>query len=123
MGYVLGKAEGEGPLWHGHVSAVTVNPEYRRLGMAKTLMDLFEEICVTTHDAYFVDLFVRESNALAISMYEKFGYSVYRTVLDYYSGEMSENAFDMRKPMPRDKEKESIQPLKDPFIHPEDLEW
>jgi N-terminal acetyltransferase B complex catalytic subunit len=26
MGYVIGKAEGEGKLWHGHVSAVTVAP-------------------------------------------------------------------------------------------------
>jgi N-terminal acetyltransferase B complex catalytic subunit len=24
MGYVMGKAEGEGALWHGHVTAVTV---------------------------------------------------------------------------------------------------
>jgi hypothetical protein len=35
MGYMLGKAEGEGKLWHGHVSAVTVAPQYRRLGLAK----------------------------------------------------------------------------------------
>ena len=123
MGYVLGKAEGEGPLWHGHVSAVTVSPEYRRLGMAKTLMDLFEDICEKTHNAYFVDLFVRESNALAIGMYEKFGYTVYRTVLEYYSGEFPENALDMRKCLPRDKDKLSIVPLENPLIRPEDLEW
>jgi hypothetical protein len=35
---------------------------------------------------YFVDLFVRVSNSLAISMYEHFGYSVYQRVLKYYSG-------------------------------------
>jgi N-terminal acetyltransferase B complex catalytic subunit len=29
MGYVLGKAEGDLKLWHGHVSAVTVVPDYR----------------------------------------------------------------------------------------------
>lgn len=29
MGYILGKAEGEGEKWHGHVTAVTVAPEYR----------------------------------------------------------------------------------------------
>lgn len=29
MGYILGKAEGEGTKWHGHVTAVTVAPEYR----------------------------------------------------------------------------------------------
>lgn len=38
MGYILGKAEGESKLWHGHVTAVTVSPEYRRLGVAKYLM-------------------------------------------------------------------------------------
>lgn len=76
MGYVLGKAEGEGKLWHGHVSAVTVAPSYRRLGLAKTLMDDFEDLCVNTYDAYFVDLFVRETNRLAQEMYEKFGYSI-----------------------------------------------
>ena len=45
------------------------------------------------YDAYFVDLFVRKSNAVAIGMYEKFGYSIYRRVLDYYSGVDSEDAY------------------------------
>jgi N-terminal acetyltransferase B complex catalytic subunit len=40
-------------------------------------------------------------------------------VLGYYSGE--EDAWDMRKALPRDKDKKSMIPLKDP-IHPEDLE-
>ena len=53
----------------------------------------------------FVDLFVRKSNALAIDMYTKMGYSVYRRVIGYYSGE--EDAFDMRKPLSRDVEKRS----------------
>ena len=38
------------------------------------------------YDAYFVDLFVRISNNVAIDMYKKFGYSIYRQVLGYYSG-------------------------------------
>ena len=29
MGYIFGKAEGEGSHWHGHVTAVTVAPESR----------------------------------------------------------------------------------------------
>jgi N-terminal acetyltransferase B complex catalytic subunit len=29
MGYILGKAEGEGTSWHGHVTAVTVAPDFR----------------------------------------------------------------------------------------------
>ena len=32
MGYIMGKCEGVGENWHGHVTAVTVGPEYRRLG-------------------------------------------------------------------------------------------
>lgn len=122
MGYLLGKTEGEGQLWHGHVSAVTVSPQYRRLGLAKTLMESFEQNVCEAKSTYFVDLFVRKSNALAIKMYEHFGYSVYRRVLGYYSGELPEDALDMRKALSRDVKKQSIIPLKHP-VRPEDLEW
>lgn len=146
MGYVLGKAEGEGKLWHGHVSALTVAPEYRRLGLAATLMRAFEEdVCgggtpaMTTtansngsihqtggggsgYNAYFVDLFVRASNHLAIKMYRQFGYSTYRRVLGYYSGDEPEDALDMRKALSRDVFKQSVVPLEHP-VRPEDLEW
>ena len=122
MGYVLGKAEGDGKLWHGHVSAVTVSPSYRRLGLAKTLMDDFEYTCVNTYSAYFVDLFVRHSNLLAQKMYNNFGYISYRRVIGYYAGENTEDALDMRKALPRDKHKQSIIPLDHP-IYPDELEW
>ena len=122
MGYTLGKAEGENELWHGHVSAVTVAPRYRRLGLARTLMDNLEDMCINQYDAYFVDLFVRASNSLAIEMYENFGYSVYRRVLGYYSGDLPEDAFDMRKALPRDVKKKSAIPLDHPIL-PVDLEW
>ena len=46
---MLGKAEGEGKLWHGHVTAVTVAPESRRLGLATKLMNILEE---TTEKVY-----------------------------------------------------------------------
>lgn len=70
--------------------------------------------------AYFVDLFVRCSNELAIGLYNRLGYSVYRRVLGYYSGE--EDAFDMRKALPRDVHRKSVVPLPHP-VTPEDLEW
>ncbi len=44
MGYVLGKAEGEGTNWHGHVSALTVAPMFRRLGLADRMMALLEAV-------------------------------------------------------------------------------
>ncbi len=42
--YMIGKAEGRGKEWHGHVSALTVAPEYRRLGLGKTLMAELERV-------------------------------------------------------------------------------
>lgn len=70
---------------------------------------------------YFVDLFVRKSNQSAIQMYRKMGYSVYRTVLDYYS-EPDEDAYDMRKALKRDQRKESIIPLARP-VHASELDY
>ena len=122
MGYMLGKSEGLQALWHGHVSAVTVAPTYRRIGLAKTLMDDLEQLSKDVYNAFFVDLFVRASNTLAINMYEKFGYAVYRRVLGYYSGEDPEDAFDMRKALTRDTNKKSMIPLKRP-VDVEELEW
>ncbi len=122
MGYMLGKSEGISNLWHGHVSAVTVAPTYRRIGLAKTLMDDLEYLSKDVYNAYFVDLFVRASNTLAINMYEKFGYVKYRRVLEYYSGDDAEDAFDMRKALSRDVSKESVVPLNRP-VTIEELEW
>ena len=68
---VFGKVEGSGELWHGHVTAVTVAPPYRRLRLAEQLMGLLEAVTDRQHRAYFVDLFVRVSNAVAIAMYTK----------------------------------------------------
>ncbi|KAG0712296.1 N-alpha-acetyltransferase 20 [Chionoecetes opilio] len=92
MGYIMGKAEGHGENWHGHVTALTVAPEYRRLGLAKQLMAILEDISEKKR-CYFVDLFVRVSNVVAITMYKKLGYIVYRTVLQYYSGDPDEDAY------------------------------
>lgn len=41
---VMGKAEGHGNNWHGHVTALTVSPDYRRLGLAATLMSFLEDV-------------------------------------------------------------------------------
>ena len=91
QGYLLGKVEGDKndevkKSWHGHVSAVTVAPQFRRQGLARSLMEYLEEVTVKRHNGFFVDLFVRPSNEVAINMYKNLGYIVYRTVLAYYSG-------------------------------------
>ena len=61
-----------------------------------------------------MDLFVRVSNKIAISFYNKLGYTVYRTVLQYYSGEQD----DMRKALTMDVNKKSVVPLDSP-VHME----
>lgn len=43
---VMGKAEGKDKEWHGHVTALTVGPQYRRVGLADQLMKLLEDITV-----------------------------------------------------------------------------
>ena len=55
--------------WHGHVTAVTCAPAHRRLGLAGRLMDALEKIS-EQKKCWFVDLFVRVSNAVAITMYK-----------------------------------------------------
>jgi N-terminal acetyltransferase B complex catalytic subunit len=66
------------------------------------------------HNTNFVDLFVKVTNSLAIQLYEKLGYNVFRRVVGYYGTEDDEyptntsklndlkDAFDMRKGMKRD---------------------
>eukprot|EP00039_Didymoeca_costata_P014427 m.233306 g.233306 ORF g.233306 m.233306 type:complete len:182 (-) comp16023_c0_seq2:36-581(-) len=125
MGYIMGKAEGPGVKWHGHVTALTVAPQYRRLGLANKLMDLLEDTTDKVYRGFFVDLFVRKSNDVALTLYKKLGYVVYRTVLKYYSGsdddDDGEDAYDMRKAMSRDPDKQSEVPLgRD--IYPRELE-
>lgn len=126
MGYIMGKAEvmgkgdTSGESWHGHVTALTVSPEYRRLGLAAKLMNNLEEISEKKR-CYFVDLFVRVSNKVAVDMYNRLGYSVYRRVIEYYSGDVDEDAFDMRKALSHDVEKKSIIPLPHP-VRPEELD-
>jgi len=83
----MGKAEGTGENWHGHVTAITVGPEFRRIGLATSMMSWLERVSEHVYNGYFVDLFVRQSNAVAVGMYKQLGYSVYRQVIGYYSGE------------------------------------
>ena len=68
-------------------------------------MQYLHEVSIKRHDAYFVDLFVRPSNKIAVNFYKGLGYDVYRTVTGYYSGDSTtptEDAYDMRMSLPKD---------------------
>jgi N-terminal acetyltransferase B complex catalytic subunit len=85
--------------WHAHITALTVAPHARRMGLA-TRLTAELETAGEAADAWFVDLFVRTENRSAIRLYEKLGYSVFRKVVGYYADEA--DAFDMRKSLKRD---------------------
>lgn len=122
MGYMIAKSEGYGENWHGHVTALSVAPEYRRMGLASRLMLEFEDTS-DRKKCYFADLFVRASNELGHSVYTKLGYIIYRRVLNYYAGkDDGEDAFDMRKALSADKDRRSVKPMTRP-VHVDELEF
>ncbi|MCQ2818776.1 MAG: GNAT family N-acetyltransferase [archaeon] len=129
-GYVLGKVEGAKndetkKNWHGHVSAVTVAPYFRRQGLARYFMKFLEDVSEKLHNCFYVDLFVRSSNKIATGMYQHFGYNIYQTIENYYSSDgiqPSENAYDMRKSLARDKEHILDRPT-GKTIKPEEIEF
>ncbi|KAJ6444198.1 DUF1793-domain-containing protein [Purpureocillium lavendulum] len=136
VGYIMGKVESSPDAykysehylpWHAHITALTVAPEARRLGVGRILTEQLEA-AADANDAWFVDLFVRKSNHRAIAFYESLGYSVYRVVKDYYGDHAtdpdkdSEDAFDMRKSMRRDQHRRHIRDDgKNHVVDPEDV--
>lgn len=49
----MGKSEGRNDQWHGHVTALSIAPEFRRIGLAGRLMEGLEQIS----EEYVVDNF------------------------------------------------------------------
>jgi N-terminal acetyltransferase B complex catalytic subunit len=151
--------------WHGHITVLTIAPAWRRLGHARRLTENLERVS-DINDAWFVDLYVRAGNKVAVGMYRGMGYvlfwsrpllylyiysllsplfpsaftnckptllgfsrfSVFRRVVNYYSDDPTglsgdgEDAFDMRKPLSRDKELKHVREKGEEFlVQPEDV--
>lgn len=105
VGFIFGKClKGPKPsdLLHGHVCALTISQEYRRLSIASLLMNCFA-VMQDLHKAWFVDLYLRCSNKAAFKLYSALGYKLHRELLQYYPGDPEENAYHMRKPLSHDK--------------------
>ena len=56
---------------------MTVAPIGRRQGIARYFMDYLEMITEKVHKGFYVDLFVRPSNKIAVGMYKKLGYDIF----------------------------------------------
>ncbi|GMM46124.1 peptide alpha-N-acetyltransferase complex B subunit [Pichia kluyveri] len=120
-GYMLAKTEGQGKEWHAHISAVTVDPNYRRVSLGSYLCEQLKIVVEPERpiNAWFIDLFVKCSNKTAITMYEKLGYSVFRRVIGYYETGATPptdikkvnddiDAYDMRISLKRDTKNETV---------------
>ncbi|KAH8255498.1 hypothetical protein KR038_004740 [Drosophila bunnanda] len=89
---------------HGHISALAVAPEFRRLGLGTRLMESMRQLLDRYRDPY-LDLFVRQKNLSAISLYETLGYVKYRWLPQYYA---NDHGYDMRLPLASDVERRSL---------------
>jgi ribosomal-protein-alanine N-acetyltransferase len=101
IGYIMGRIEtGFSELKRfsltrkGHVVSIAVLPESRNKGVASSLLNKalegFREYKVSE-----IFLEVRESNKIAIDLYQKFGFNVSRQVKGYYRD--GETAYIMTK--------------------------
>ena len=113
----MGKVEGsiEEKSWHGHITAVTVSPLGRRNGIARYFMDYLKMISEKIHNAFYIDLFVRPSNKIAVGMYKYLGYGIYQVVDKYYSrgrdrDSKAEDCYDMRIGLERCKDGLFVKP-------------
>ena len=79
----------------GEITNVAVHPEYRRKGIAFSLVENIVKICKVNNLEY-INLEVRESNCKAISLYTKFGFEQVGLRKNYYKYP-TENAILMTK--------------------------
>ncbi|XP_017075212.1 N-alpha-acetyltransferase 20 [Drosophila eugracilis] len=90
---------------HGHISALAVAHDYRKLGLATRLMDTLRDIMDRQKD-WYIDLSVRAKNANAIRLYESLGYVKYRWLPQYY---LDDHGYNMRLPLARDVDRKSLE--------------
>jgi RimJ/RimL family protein N-acetyltransferase len=59
-----------------HLQQIVVDPDLRGKGYGTAILDLFLELCFTTHKLHRVQLFTEENNKQAITCYKKVGFHV-----------------------------------------------
>ena len=94
VGFVIGSIESGGV---GHVIALGVDPQWRRRGFGRLLMEAIED-AFCEHGATIARLEVRVDNHVAQALYEKLGYTVTQRLPRYYTN--GEDALLMTKPLP-----------------------
>ncbi|KII67894.1 N-alpha-acetyltransferase 11 [Thelohanellus kitauei] len=94
VGYVLAKMDEETD--HGHITSISVQRAYRRLGLAEKLMNLSLAAMVRVYNAREAYLHVRKSNVAALNLYIKcLGFQTVEVENRYYAD--GEDAYSMKK--------------------------
>lgn len=68
----------------GHIISIAILPEYRRRGLARSLLENALKILKEDYECEEAYLEVRVSNSAAISLYKKCGFTVIRVAKGYY---------------------------------------
>jgi len=113
VGYIIGSMKGKAEKSMGHVIALSICEDERRLGLGSQLMGILERVCDKKYKSYCTGLYVRPKNEVALNLYKKMGYIVYRVLLDYYS-HPKEDGYDMRKSLSSDTQRINMIPVPDP---------
>ena len=103
VGYVLAKMDEENEskskkqpqFLGGHITSISVHRDYRKLGIAKRLMEIWLSEMQEIYDADYVSLNVRVSNVGALGLYTSMNFKVIQEEINYYADD--ENAYEMRK--------------------------
>ena len=93
-GKVIALLSGYHAVGEGDITSVAVHPDYRRKGLAKKLIEKFENSLPEDTESIFLE--VRESNCGAIALYEKCGFETLSVRKNFYS-QPRENAVVMQK--------------------------
>ncbi|KII88000.1 hypothetical protein PLICRDRAFT_162934 [Plicaturopsis crispa FD-325 SS-3] len=80
---------------YGHVNSISVLRSYRRLGLARKLMEQSQDAMAAVYKATYCTLHVRKSNQAAIALYrDTLGFKVHAVEAKYYGD--GEDALSMR---------------------------
>ncbi|MBQ6181820.1 MAG: ribosomal protein S18-alanine N-acetyltransferase [Ruminococcus sp.] len=91
---VIALLSGYHAVGEGDITSVAVHPDYRRRGLAESLIKEFERSLPADTESIFLE--VRESNAPAIALYEKCGFIRLAVRRNFYDSPR-ENAVVMEK--------------------------
>ncbi|CAD5225919.1 unnamed protein product [Bursaphelenchus okinawaensis] len=111
VGYVLAKMEEDAedeP--HGHITSLAVRREYRRLGVARLLMDQTARLMVEMYGARYVSLHVRVTNRAALHLYrDVLKFDVMDVEAKYYAD--GEDAYAMKRPLVQWAKENDLEPF------------